>query len=181
MIDTELPADFDIEPGMLYRFLSSDPDPVLTFYGGEPLLRSEIIHRIVREAPVKRFMLQTNGTLLHRIEPDVLRKFETILVSIDGPEDLTDANRGTGTYEKVIENLHRVVDSGYDGEIIARMTVTEETDIHDSVTYLSRNPDFSFSSIHWQMDANFWDDFLYRDFERWVKTSLQPWYHTARG
>ena len=41
MIDTELPADFDIEPGILYRFLSSDPDPVLTFYGGEPLLRSD--------------------------------------------------------------------------------------------------------------------------------------------
>ena len=51
------------------------------------------------------------------------RKFETILVSIDGPEDLTDANRGTGTYGKVIENIHRMVDSGYDGEIIARMTV----------------------------------------------------------
>ena len=174
VIDTELPADFDIEPETLYRFLASDPDPVLTFYGGEPLLRPELIHRIVRESPVKRFMLQTNGTLLHRIEPDVIRKFETILVSIDGPEDITDANRGKGTYENVMENLHRVVGCGYEGEIIARMTVTEETDIHGAVTYLSRNPDFSFSSIHWQMDANFWDDFRYRDFGRWVTTSYNP-------
>jgi uncharacterized protein len=173
-IDTELPADLDIEPGTLYRFLASDPEAVVTFYGGEPLLRPDLVHRIVREAPVGRFMLQTNGTLLHRIEPGVLQKFETILVSIDGSRDLTDRNRGKGVYGKVIENIHRIIGNGYAGEIIARMTVCEETDIHDSVTYLSRNPDFSFSSVHWQMDANFWDDFRYRDFGRWVETSYNP-------
>jgi uncharacterized protein len=173
-IDTDLPAELDIELEILYQFLASDPEAVVTFYGGEPLMRPDLIHRIVKEAPVRRFMMQTNGTMLHRIEPDVLQKFETILVSVDGPEDLTDRNRGKGVYGKVIENIHRIVGNGYAGEIIARMTVCEETDIHDSVTYLSRNPDFSFSSIHWQMDANFCDDFRYRDFGRWVETSYNP-------
>ncbi|HVP94257.1 MAG TPA: TIGR04084 family radical SAM/SPASM domain-containing protein [Methanoregulaceae archaeon] len=174
LIDTELPPDLDIDLGTLYRFLASDRDAVLTFYGGEPLLKPDLIHRIVRDAPLKRFMLQTNGTLLHKIEPDVIRKFETILISIDGPEDVTDSNRGSGTYRTVIDNLHHITDLGYRGEIIARMTVCEETDIYQSVTYLSRNTDFSFSSIHWQMDANFWDDFRYRDFSRWVEKSYNP-------
>ena len=173
-IDTELPADFSIEPEVLYRFLASDPDAVLTFYGGEPLLKPDLIHRILNEAPVRRFMLQTNGTLLHRLSKDDLEKFETILVSIDGRKALTDANRGKGTYDRVMANLQRIVADGYKGELIARMTVSEETDIFDSVTYLSGNQDFPFSSIHWQMDANFWDDFRYRDFRRWIATSYNP-------
>ncbi|HTY15709.1 MAG TPA: TIGR04084 family radical SAM/SPASM domain-containing protein [Methanoregulaceae archaeon] len=173
-IDTELPADFMIAPDVLFGFLAADPDAVLTFYGGEPLLKPDLIQRIVNEAPVSRFMLQTNGTLLHRLDPDVIGKFETILVSIDGCEALTDRNRGEGTYGRIIANLHRVIANGYEGELIARMTVSEETDIFDSVTYLADNRDFSFSSIHWQMDANFWDDFRYRDFGRWVETSYNP-------
>jgi uncharacterized protein len=173
-IDTGLPADFAIEPEVLYRFLAADPDAALTFYGGEPLLKPDLITKIVNEAPVNRFMMQTNGTLLHRLGPDVIGKFETILVSIDGCEDLTDRNRGEGTYGRVMANLHRLIAEGYKGELIARMTVSEETDIFDSVTYLSDNPDFSFSSIHWQMDANFSNDFQGRNFRRWVETNYNP-------
>jgi len=37
-IDEDLPVDLDIDLDDLYRFLAKDPDPVLIFYGGEPLL-----------------------------------------------------------------------------------------------------------------------------------------------
>ena len=173
-IDPNLPSELDIRLDMLYDFLQKDPEPVLTFYGGEPLLRSDLIERIVREAPVRRFMLQTNGLLLDRLLPAVVNCFSTILVSLDGREGLTDANRGTGTYGKVMENIKKIRKNGYNQELIARMTVNENSDVGDAVGWLSNNPDYSFSSIHWQLDANFTHDFSHRHFAEWVRESYNP-------
>ena len=69
---------------VLYDFLKKDPSPTLTFYGGEPLLRADLIEQIVREAPVRRFMMQTNGILLDRLPLEIVNRFVTILVSLDG-------------------------------------------------------------------------------------------------
>ena len=173
-IDPHIPPELNINPELLYAFLQKDPTPTLTFYGGEPLLRADLITRIVREAPVQRFMLQTNGILLDQVLPEIINRFSTILVSLDGREDLTDANRGTGTYLKVMENIKKIRHEGFNQELIARMTVTERTDIADAVRWLSCNPDYSFSSIHWQLDANFSDDFSHRRFAEWVKMSYNP-------
>ena len=173
-IDPELPTEFSVSLPELYHFLSLDPEAVLTFYGGEPLMRSDLVHEILHNAPVNRFMLQTNGTLLNTLEPADLRKFETILVSIDGPEWLTDSNRGAGTYRTVVDNLNFIREMGHPGELIARMTVNERTDIYDAVTFLSENADFCFSSVHWQIDANFANDFHSRHFEEWVECSYNP-------
>ena len=38
-------------------------------------------------------MIQTNGLLLDRLAPDIVNRFSTILVSLDGREALTDENR----------------------------------------------------------------------------------------
>ena len=173
-IDDGLPADLAIDLRHLYRFLARDPCPTLTFYGGEPLLRVDLIEEIVNNAPVKRFMIQTNGLLLHRLDPAVANRFATILVSLDGWEALTDANRGTGVYRNVMRNVQKLMSNGFAGELIARMTVTEHTDIADAVRFLSENPDYSFSSIHWQLDANFTHDFYRRRFEEWVNQSYNP-------
>jgi putative peptide-modifying radical SAM enzyme len=173
-IDPDLPPELNFSLDLLYRFLQKDPAPNLTFYGGEPLLRADLIDRIVREAPVKQFMIQTNGLLLDKIPPEIISRFSTILVSLDGPENLTDANRGVGTYRKVMENIKKIRLDGYNQELIARMTVTESTDIADAVCWLSNNQDHSFSSIHWQLDANFANDFSRRGFSDWVGNSYNP-------
>jgi uncharacterized protein len=173
-IDPYLPADLNFDLGLLYDFLHKDPTSTLTFYGGEPLLRAELIDRIVRESPVHRFMIQTNGLLLDRLSPEIINRFSTILVSLDGQEGLTDANRGAGTYRKVMENIKKIRYNGYNHDIIARMTVTESTDIVEAVNWLSENPDYSFSSIHWQLDANFSRDFSHRRFADWVNESYNP-------
>jgi uncharacterized protein len=173
-IDLHLPPDLNFNLDLLYDFLQKDPAPTLTFYGGEPLLRADLIERIVCEAPVQRFMMQTNGVLLDRLHPDIINRFSTILVSLDGRESLTDANRGTGTYRKVIENIKLIRNNGYRHELIARMTVNESSDIADGVHWLADNPDFSFSSIHWQLDANFADDFSHRRFAEWVSENYNP-------
>jgi uncharacterized protein len=52
------------------------------------------------------------------------------------------------------------------------MTIMEQTDIEKQVKYLLDNPDFSFTSIHWQLNAGFWgNDYQRRNFEEWTKTS----------
>jgi uncharacterized protein len=174
IIDEDLPVELDFDLNVLYDFLKKDPSPTLTFYGGEPLLRMDLIERIVREAPVRRFMMQTNGILLDRIPPEIVNRFVTILISLDGRQELTDANRGDGVYDRVMENIRKIRLQGYTGELIARMTVTEKTDIVEAVHYLASNPDYSFSSIHWQIDANFAGDFTLRRFQEWARDCYNP-------
>ena len=54
------------------------------------------------------------------------------------------------------------------------MTVTEHTDIFDAVRYLAENPEYSFTSIHWQMDANFSRDLSRRQFAEWADKNYNP-------
>lgn len=174
IIDENLPVELDYDLSVLYDFLERDPSSTLTFYGGEPLLRADLIEKIVREAPIRRFMMQTNGILLDRLPAEITNRFVTILVSLDGRRELTDANRGAGVYNRVMENIQKIRAHGYTGELIARMTVTERTDIFEAVHHLASNPDYSFSSIHWQVDANFAGDFSLRSFEEWAHDSYNP-------
>ena len=163
-IDTNIPESIAYPLDNLYKFLSKDPDPVLTFIGGEPLVRSDLVMEIMDNAPVKRYMIQTNGTLLAKLPSEYVNKFETILISVDGSENLTDTHRGNGVYNTVISTCNLIRENGYTGELIARMTVAEDTDIYESVTHLSKY----FTSIHWQMDANFSGDYSRRNYSQWM-------------
>ncbi len=173
-VDDDLPVDLAVDPGQLYDFLRKDPEVALTFYGGEPLLRLDLIREIAANAPVRSFLLHTNGILLDRVEPGLAARLDTILVSIDGPPAITDANRGEGVFARITHNLRNLALAGYSGEVIARMTVTEATDIDAAVRYLAENEHFSFSSIHWQVDANFWNDYRQRTYAAWVEESYNP-------
>ncbi|MDD1664924.1 MAG: TIGR04084 family radical SAM/SPASM domain-containing protein [Methanomicrobiales archaeon] len=180
-IDGDLPLELDYDLEILYRFLEKDPDASLIFYGGEPLLRPDLVSEMVEHAPVKRFLVQTNGLLLDRIPRHVVNRIDTILVSIDGPREITDGSRGEGTYDRVMANLQSIVSGGHQGEIIARMTVTEETEIVRAVQFLAGNPDFSFPSIHWQLDADLACDHGDRPFASWVARSYNPGILTLIG
>ena len=46
-VDPDLPRDLDFDLRLLYNFLQKDPAPTLTFYGGEPLMRLDLIERIM--------------------------------------------------------------------------------------------------------------------------------------
>jgi len=98
-------------------------------------------------------MMQTNGLLLDKLEPKYLNRFHTLLVSIDGEEALTDHYRGKGTFRKVIDNLKLIKQNGFSGDLIARMTIMESTDLEGQVKWFLNNPEFSFTSIHWQLNA----------------------------
>ena len=167
-IDYHLPRSIGYDLKSLDRFCRQDPNCVLTFYGGEPLLRIDDIKHIMDNVRAERFLIQTNGLLLDRLDTKHVNRFHTILVSVDGDEALTDFYRGKGTFRKVIDNLKLIKQNGFKGELIARMTVMEHADIDEQVKWLLKNDEFPFSSVHWQLNAGFWkNDFHRRRFEEW--------------
>ena len=116
-VDYDLPRKISYNVELLDKFCRKDPDCVLTFYGGEPLLCADKIKQIMDNVDAKHFMIQTNGLLLDKLEPKYVNRFHTILVSIDGEEALTDYYRGKGTFRKVINNLKLIKQNGFSRRI----------------------------------------------------------------
>ena len=94
----------------------------LNFYGGEPLLSTNLIKRIagkIQALTAERglsfgFTLMTNGTLLTRQRVEELLPFglKGATVTLDGPRDVHDAARpfadGRGSFDLIIRNLKEV-------------------------------------------------------------------------
>ncbi len=97
----------------------------------------------------KRFGIQTNGTLVNLLPRDYWRRMDVVLLSIDGREIVTDANRGRGVYRAVVNAFNYLRNIGIK-RLIARMTVTELTDIYDDVTHLLN---LGFDYVHWQLNV----------------------------
>ncbi len=158
----------------LSTFLENDSCPQLMFYGGEPTLRINLMQKIMDLVSDGRFMLQTNGLLLHRIPKDYIRRIHSILVSIDGPRDVTDYYRSRGVYDQVLKNVRWLRNVGFEGDIVARMAVSQQSDIFRDVSHLLDLQDPSFDHVHWQLNV-VWDaEGNWIDFDRWVKESYKP-------
>ena len=162
----------------LKKFISKDDTEVtIQFYGGEPLLRLSLLEKIMDSLEnVTQWSVQTNGLMLHKIKPEYLHRLDSILVSIDGREAITDENRGKGVYKKVLSNCKLIQENGYKGDLIARLAVSEVADIYEEVTHLASLEFPSFDHIHWQIDSQ-WDDnpnVRWNDFELWMKNSYNP-------
>jgi radical SAM protein with 4Fe4S-binding SPASM domain len=125
-------------------------DPIdLVFYGGEPLLyQDSIMEFIEKSRGLKiRHSLHTNGILLDKINPEILPNIETIILSIDGSERINDQNRGSNVYSKIRRNIEKIR-RNYEGEIIARTTLTLDASIKDVVLDLITWLD----GIYWQIE-----------------------------
>ena len=125
---------------------------VIGFYGGEPLLEIELIHKVVEYVKAKystkavRLAIKTNATLLTE---EVAEYFDQnhfiVMVSLDGPKDLHNKHRcfidGHGSFDLVIRNLENIQKNHPD--LYATMSTN---------TVLS--PDIDFKSV---------EDFLIKD------------------
>ncbi|MFA4956539.1 MAG: TIGR04084 family radical SAM/SPASM domain-containing protein [Candidatus Methanoperedens sp.] len=141
----------------LKKFISLDKDPIIEFYGGEPLLRIETMKNIMDSIPHARFVIQTNGMNLDKLESKYLEKFHSILVSIDGKKAITDKERGNGVYDRILQNIRIIRQKGFSGDIVARMTVAQGTDIFENVKHLLTLEE-CFDHVHWQLDFEmFWE------------------------
>ncbi|MEB3825202.1 MAG: TIGR04084 family radical SAM/SPASM domain-containing protein [Desulfurococcales archaeon] len=138
---------YDIDS--LKKLLREDPDPTIIFYGGEPLLNSKAIMEIMDNVEA-RYGIQTNGTLPSLLPREYWERMETVLLSIDGVEWVTDKYRGKGIYRRVIETARWL--SGFcKCRRIARMTVTSDTCIYRDVVHLLETG--YFTHVHWQLNV----------------------------
>ena len=147
------PSDIAYSLDTLRKFLSNDREPIVAFYGGEPLLRKDVVEWIIRYVPAEHFVLQTNGLLMKRLGPEYLARMDTILISIDGRREITDYYRGSGVYARAIAAAKYLREISYRGDLIARMTISGRSDIFLDVKHLV---DLGlFDHIHWQLDVFF--------------------------
>ena len=169
-----IPHEPQYELQKLIAFLKMDESPIINFYGGEPLIRiknmQSIMDACLQEIPNIKFVLQTNGLLLSKIPVNYIDKFHSILVSIDGRPPITNNYRGQKVFQKLKENLHYITKTcNFKGELIARMTVSRNSDIFKDVTYLlDPDNDLGFTHVHWQLDA-LWNSEPWSDFTTWIQ------------
>lgn len=170
-----MPSEVGYKTWQLERFCRKDPDCGIIFYGGEPLLRMGRMMEIMDRVHAKRFILQTNALMLHDLPPKYLKMLQGIQISIDGDRPTTDGYRGRGVYNTCITNARIIREKGFKGELIARMTVAEKTNIYKQVLHLlSLDKGKLFDAVHWQLDAMFCPDYEKREFGEWVKRSYKP-------
>lgn len=84
----------------------------ITLGGGEPLIRQdigEIIKRIKSKG--MECGMNTNGILIPRRAAE-LRQVDMVTVSLDGPKEMNDANRGEGTFEKIMAGIDAALAAG---------------------------------------------------------------------
>jgi uncharacterized protein len=102
----------------LYNSSSETRDVSLLFFGGEPLLKYDLIKRIVIYAKRKaddfgkrpEFNLTTNGILLDREKLDFFKEYNVkFLLSMDGNKIAHDRHRklpsGEGSYDIIVEKI----------------------------------------------------------------------------
>jgi len=153
----------------LISFISKDKDAIIAFYGGEPLLNADFIMKVMDSVPAKKFVIQTNGLLVKRLKREYWLRMDAVLLSIDGPRDVTDYNRGKGVYNAVISAAKYLKEIGYRGDLIARMTITELSDIYRDVMHLL---DIGlFNHVHWQLNVVWCPKW---NFMRWACSSYLP-------
>ncbi|MCS7140414.1 MAG: TIGR04084 family radical SAM/SPASM domain-containing protein [Candidatus Nezhaarchaeota archaeon] len=165
-----VPANVKYRIEDLKDFLSGAKDLTIAFYGGEPLLNPQVISSIMDRIEAKHFVIQTNGLLIERLPRDYWLQMDAVLLSIDGVEHITDLSRGRGVYKMVIEAAKKLRAMNYEGDLIARMTVTELSDIHRDVMHILSLE--VFDHVHWQLNA-VWNPNK-SSFSSWLKESYIP-------
>ncbi|MEM4576993.1 MAG: TIGR04084 family radical SAM/SPASM domain-containing protein [Candidatus Nezhaarchaeales archaeon] len=154
----------------LNNFLSCVENVTIAFYGGEPLINSSWIMKVMNRVEAKHYVIQTNGLLIDKLPMDYWLRMSAVLLSIDGVEETTDAHRGKGVYKAIIEAAKKLRSMCYEGDIIARMTLTESSDVYRDVLHLLSLE--IFDHVHWQLNA-VWNPNMIA-FKRWATRDYIP-------
>jgi uncharacterized protein len=113
------------------RLIKLPDNTGIEFYGGEPLLQIPLIKQIMdwikQNGRIFKFSMTTNGQIIPGdvFIDDYLSHFEHIRLSIDGPEEVHDRNRGKGSFKKAINFLKKLNSTGYN-KIYLNPTFTRE-------------------------------------------------------
>ncbi len=100
-------------------------------FGGEPLMNWDVVKAILDRIEEKHYLarvgITTNLTLLTDEMIDYIDDHNVFcLVSVDGIKEVHDAHR-SNSFDKVIENIKKLLDRGLGHLVEARMTVSPDT------------------------------------------------------
>jgi len=177
---------FETAMAAIAECTADDPNPGIIFFGGEPLLKADLIFRVIdacEQAAPRRYhyKVTTNGTLL---TDDFLARAEAahlhIAVSCDGTPEAHDRHRvtteGGGSSELVVPNLRAVLAQQPSAPVM--MTVNPDTaaDLPESVRFLrEQGASYLISSVNFHAE---WSDRAWRQLRKSYKT-LGEWYIDA--
>jgi len=153
ILEEDQPKEIRYKLNNLEKLKNIKDDLIICFYGGEPLLKPRVIKKVIEMHPNAKFCLQTNGTLLNRFNTKLTNQMDTILISVDGGPEVTNKSRGNGTWERAINNARYIRKNGYKNDLVARMTVSNVSNVYEDVRYLIELDDGLFDHVHWQLDT----------------------------
>lgn len=86
----------------------------IVFSGGEPLVRKHDLLNLIEKHDESYFMFYTNGTLITDEVADELYRLGNAgaIISLEGFEAATDARRGAGVYQRVMDAMDRLKTRG---------------------------------------------------------------------
>jgi MoaA/NifB/PqqE/SkfB family radical SAM enzyme len=113
----------------MIRTLKQLGTQVLQLQGGEPLLRDDLLV-LINEAHSFGMLcdMVTNGILIEK-KAEVVRRLDRICISLDGPPDTNDRNRGKGTYVSILKGIKFSRACGL--EVRISVVLTAETTTED--------------------------------------------------
>jgi len=114
----------------------------VVFTGGEPLMRGDIlallrgINTLNREHQIE-LALDTSGIGL---TPELARAMaglvDRVRLSLDGPEEINDLQRGPGSYGIAMKAFSNLTDAGFEPEVGITLTSRNLSSIHEFTNYL---------------------------------------------
>ena len=99
--------DLELAKKIINEMASAKPKPWYSLFGGEPLTYpylEELCFAIKEKGNF--FEITTNGTLINKHASMLVRTgVGQVKVSVDGPKDINDSQRGEGSYDKAMEGI----------------------------------------------------------------------------
>ncbi|MFV0350306.1 MAG: radical SAM protein [Halodesulfovibrio sp.] len=145
------------------QIIQNDSYVTVYFFGGEPSLEYHASIRMMRDMQRElnkyslKFILHTNGLLLHKIPDELLEQLSAIVCSINY-EKIPNHSLANSYFSQVLDNVI-LIKKRTNITIIGRMTITEKTSLYTELLQFSHFFDY----IYWQIEntPNFID---YRNF-----------------
>jgi uncharacterized protein len=142
----------------------------IRYFGGEPLLRWELVprlHAFAEETAARRMLgcshaISTNAILLRHEHVQFLHKHDfAVGISIDGPREVHDRNRifpdGSGTFDFVIEKAQMAVEADLRVELVLVADPSNVGELADSLRYLRERTGAYFFTVSFNIHAD-WSD-----------------------
>lgn len=112
----EYDKSYSLEPELINRIIKEARDlhiHWIVFSGGEPLVYPHLF-KILEDNSDSFFMSFTNGTLITEERADRLARLGNFspAISLEGTKEKTDARRGEGVYDKILDSMDRLRERG---------------------------------------------------------------------